>query len=57
MFADGHCDYTASGANALPRTGVSEDFFGYTALESNGDSASSTPEVSGDGLRVQIRRE
>jgi VCBS repeat-containing protein len=27
IFADGHYVYTASGASALPSTGVSEDFF------------------------------
>jgi hypothetical protein len=45
IFADGHYDYTASGASALPRTGVSEDFFGYTAFDQGqygSGSASST---------------
>jgi Ca2+-binding RTX toxin-like protein len=45
LFGDGHFIYTASGESALPSSGVSEDFFGYTALEggpSGGGSASST---------------
>ena len=33
IFTDGHYDYTASGAGALPTSGVSEDFFGYTAFD------------------------
>jgi hypothetical protein len=33
LFSDGHYTYTASGYSALPSSGVSEDFFQYTALE------------------------
>ena len=38
----------------MPSTGVSEDFFGYTALESNGGSANSTLTlvVTAPGLNV-----
>jgi hypothetical protein len=45
LFSDGDFIYTASGESALPSSGVSEDFFGYTALEggpAGGGSASST---------------
>ena len=45
LNADGSYAYNASGHSALPSSGVSEDFFGYTALEggpSGGGSASST---------------
>jgi Bacterial cadherin-like domain len=45
LFGDGHFIYTASQHSALPSSGVSEDFFGYTALEGGsggGGSASST---------------
>ena len=45
LDADGSYTYCASGHSALPSSGVSEDFFGYTALEggpSGGGSASST---------------
>jgi VCBS repeat-containing protein len=45
LNADGSYTYTASGPSALPASGVSEDFFGYTALEggpNGGGSASST---------------
>jgi hypothetical protein len=45
LFSDGQFIYTASGQSALPSSGVSEDFFGYTALEGGpggGGSASST---------------
>jgi uncharacterized repeat protein (TIGR03803 family) len=33
IYTDGHYDYAASGAGALPTSGVSEDFFGYTAFD------------------------
>ena len=45
LDADGSYTYKASGHSVLPLTGVSEDFFGYTALEGGpdgGGSASST---------------
>ena len=45
LDADGSYTYKASGHSALPLSGVSEDFFGYTALEGGqygGGSASST---------------
>ena len=45
LDADGGYSYNASGPSALPSSGVSEDFFGYTALEggpAGGGSASST---------------
>jgi len=45
LDADGSYTYSASGHSALPSSGVSEDFFGYTALEggpSGGGSAGST---------------
>ena len=45
LDADGSYTYSASGHSALPLSGVSEDFFGYTALEGGpdgGGSASST---------------
>ena len=45
LDADGSYTYSASGHSALPISGVSEDFFGYTALEGGpdgGGSASST---------------
>ena len=48
LDADGSYTYKASGHSALPLTGVSEDFFGYTALEGGpdgGGSASSTLSV------------
>ena len=48
LDADGSYSYNASGPSALPSSGVSEDFFGYTALEggpAGGGSASSTLSV------------
>jgi len=45
LDADGSYAYKASGHSPLPLTGVSEDFFGYTAHEGGlegGGSASST---------------
>jgi len=45
LNSDGSYAYNASGHSALPSSGVSEDFFGYTALEggpNGGGSASST---------------
>jgi uncharacterized repeat protein (TIGR03803 family) len=57
MFADGHYDYTASGASALPRTGVSEDFFGCTTFDqgqygSGSASSALTVVVTAPGLNV-----
>jgi hypothetical protein len=48
LDTDGSFTYKASGHSALPLSGVSEDFFGYTALEEGsggGGSASSTLSV------------
>ena len=48
LDADGSYTYSASGPSALPSSGVSEDFFGYTALEggpAGGGSASSSLSV------------
>ena len=57
LFANGQYTYTASGYSALPSSGVSVDFFGYTALEQGpggGGSASSTLSVlvTAPGLTV-----
>jgi VCBS repeat-containing protein len=57
IFADGHYAYTASEASALPSTGVSEDFFGYTAFDrgqhgSASASSTLTVVVAAHGLNV-----
>jgi hypothetical protein len=57
MFADGHYDYTASGASALPSSGVAEDFFGYTTFDqgqfgSGSASSTLTVVVAAHGLNV-----
>jgi VCBS repeat-containing protein len=57
IFPDGHYNYTASGAGALPSTGVSEDFFGYTAFDqgqygSGSASSTLTVVVTAPGLNV-----